>query len=246
MKLTPLDIRHQEFNGAISGYSRRAVRAFLADVSEQVEQLLREAQMLNERIAEQEKRIDEYRHAEDELKRTLVAAERIASEMRASAQKEVELMLREAEADRERIFDEVRNRQHQLEQQYQVRHAELEQQYQARHAELEQQYQARASSIEHEAMIRRTELENSLSRLRSERAQFLAQYRALLQGFGELARHHEAELTHANGEIGRLDAGGTNQELPAARPASARRDADAQATPAPGDDDHVPAFSHQL
>jgi|GEM_PF-508740 len=194
MKLTPLDIRHQEFAGALSGYSRRAVRAFLADASDAFEELLRHQQTLEERITDLEKRIEEYKAGEDELKRTLVAAERISTEMRSAAQKEVELMIREAEADRERVYGELRARQAELEQHFQSRQAELEHAYRARQTDLEQQYQARATAIEHEAMVRRTELENSLGRLRTERAQFLAQYRALLQGFGELARHHEAEL----------------------------------------------------
>lgn len=243
--LTPLDIRHQEFGGALSGYSRRHVRAFLAELSDHVEELLRERQALHEKIAVQEARIEEYRLGEEELKRTLVAAERITSEMRASAQKEVELMLREAEADRERIFGDVRGRQQHLEGQYQARHAELEHAYQVRQAELEQHYRLRASAIEQEAAARRTELENSLSRLRAERAQFLAQYRALLQGFAELARHHEAELPHANEGLSRFEVG----ELPApvAAPVPAPVDAaveepteDAEQAPP------VPTFSHQL
>ncbi|AFZ65719.1 DivIVA domain-containing protein [Deinococcus peraridilitoris] len=247
MKFTPLDIRHQEFSGALSGYARRKVRAFLTELSDHVEELLREQQLLHERLAEQERRLEEYRHSEDELKRTLVAAERITTEMRASAQKEVELMLREAEADRERVFTDARLGQQHLEQQFQARHAELEHAYQVRQAELEQQYRNRASAIEQEAMARRSELENSLSRLRAERAQFLAQYRALLQGFGELARHHEAELSSANETRGRLELG---EAAPSAAALGAGEDPGAMSDLDPdGTADEpstVPTFSHQL
>ncbi len=225
MNITPLDIRHQEFAAGVRGYHRAAVRAYLAGLSDQFEQLLRDQQTLQERLGESERRIEQYRAAEDELRRTLVAAERIGAEMRAGAQKEAELMLRGAEVERDRVHAEARSAGGELEQQYKLRHEQLEATYRARQAELEQRHQTRASAIESEAMARRTELENSLSRLRAERAQFLAQYRALLQGFGELARHHEAELA---GE------GPAPREL-----GTSETDEDEPAPP-------VPTFSHQL
>lgn len=244
MKTTPLDVRHQEFNGALSGYSRSKVRAFLADIADQFEDLLREMQSLRERVAEQERRIEEYRHSEEELKRTLVAAERITNEMKASAQREADLLVREAENERARILDELRARATEQEQAFQTRFMELEMLYRARSTELEQNFQARraeleggfrarASSMEQEAAARRTELENSLSRLRAERGQFLAQYRALLSGFGELARQHEAELPPSAEPPRPL-------EPIVARPPQAPADEDAEA---PGD---IPTFSHRL
>lgn len=204
---TPLDIRRQEFAGALSGYSRQAVRAFLSDLAGQFENMLRERQRLAELLAAQEKRIEAYREGEEELKRTLVSAERITAEMRGSAQKEVELMIREAETEREKIYTDLRVRAAEQEGAHASRVSELEGFYRARQTELEQGYMARAGVIEQEALARRTALENSLSRLRAERAQFLAQYRALLQGFGELARHHEAELAVENGVLGALEQG---------------------------------------
>ncbi len=240
MKLTPLDIRHQEFAGALSGYSRRQVRTFLAELSDQMEEMLREQHSLSERIQELERRIEEYRAGEDELRRTVVAAERISLEMRQSAQKEVELMIREAEADRERIYGELEARRALLEQQYVARQSELEQGYLSRQTELEQRFQTRSSSLEHESMVRRSELETSLSRLRAERAQFLAQYRALLQGFGELARHHEADLA-LEGPLGLLDVAAPPVLAPVGDPASTP-----DVEPEDQDDPFVPTFSHQL
>ena len=228
MNITPLDIRHQEFATGMKGYTRAAVRAYLAELSEQFEQLLREQQALQGKLDDSERRVEQYRTAEDELRRTLVAAERIGAEMRAGAQKEAELMLREADAERDRVYAEARGLSGELEQQYRARHEQLEAAYLLRQSELEQQHQARTGAVEYQAMARRTELENSLSRLRAERAQFLAQYRALLQGFGELARHHEAELSAESPRP---------PELEAPAPESNPDD-----EPAPA----VPTFSHQL
>ena len=226
LKHTPLDIRHQEFGGALSGYSRKAVRAYLTDLAGQFENMLRERLRLVELLAAQERRIEEYREDEEELKRTLVSAERISAEMRGSAQKEVELMIREAETEREKIYTELRVRASEQEQAHASRVSELESFYRARQTELEQGYMARASVIEQEALARRTALENSLARLRAERAQFLAQYRALLQGFGELARHHEAELAVENGVLGALEQG--------------------VSLPTEDGEERLPTFSHQM
>ncbi|WP_052351732.1 DivIVA domain-containing protein [Deinococcus pimensis] len=244
MKLTPLDIRHQEFAGALSGYSRRQVRAFLAELSEQVEDLLREQLAHEGRITELERRIEEYRLGEEELKRTLVAAERITQEMRSVAQREAELVVREAEAERDRVVGDMKSRQAWLEQEFQTRQSELEGAYRARQTELEGAFVARSTALEHEALARRTELENSLARLRAERAQFLAQYRALLQGFGELARHHEAELE--SGEpLGKLSPA-TPVPTVDAEPESAPLPVGAPADEAGEDHPVVPTFSHHL
>lgn len=223
MNTTPLDIRHQEFATGVRGYNRAAVRAYLAGLSDQFEELLRDQQALQEKLEESGRRVEQYRAAEDELRRTLVAAERIGAEMRAQAHKEAELTLREAGAERDRIHGEARSAGNDLEQQYRLRHEQLEAAHRARQAELEQQHQARSSAVETEAMARRTELENSLARLRAERAQFLAQYRALLQGFGELARHHEAELAGEGSALRELETGSEEDAPPP-----------------------VPTFSHQL
>lgn len=253
MKLTPLDIRHQEFSGALSGYGRRQVRAFLADLSEQVEELLREHLSAESRIQELERRIEEYRLGEEELKRTLVATERITQEMRQNAQREAELVVREAETQRDRVVGDMKSRQAWMEQEFQTRQAELEGVYRARHAELEAAFVARRTSVEHEAMARRSELENSLSRLRAERAQFLAQYRALLQGFGELARHHEAELE--SGGTPALGLGASplpTVDAPVSltsvdeSPAPSEQESDGAHAPAEDDQPMVPAFSHHL
>ncbi|MBB6096639.1 cell division initiation protein [Deinobacterium chartae] len=106
MKLTPLDIRHQEFSGAISGYSRKEVREFLEEVSDFLEEVLRQNQGLEERIQDLERRIEEYRQGEEELRRTVISAERISHEIKANAQKEAELIVREAEAAKEKLLRE--------------------------------------------------------------------------------------------------------------------------------------------
>ena len=50
MKLSPMDIRKQEFDSALRGYSTDDVEAFLQMVSEQWEELLDEQRRLEEQV----------------------------------------------------------------------------------------------------------------------------------------------------------------------------------------------------
>lgn len=109
MKLTPLDIEHQEFDGALNGYNKRQVREFLARVAEVFENSLRESQTLRKTLSQRDARIEELQLAEVELKRAVISAERIGNELKANAKREAELTLQEAEAARERMLRDAEN-----------------------------------------------------------------------------------------------------------------------------------------
>lgn len=201
MKLTPLDLRHQEFSGAVSGYSRREVRAFLESASEDLEAHLRERQAMQERVTELERRLEEYRASEDELRRTVIAAERIGNELKQNAQREAELLVqgaqeraggleRETEARREAVEAGHRARMADLEGRARERVHSLDAHYQARHAELERTFSARLAELEGQFSARHGEWTAALARLQAEHLQFLTQHRALVQAYHELAQRH--------------------------------------------------------
>ena len=110
MRLSPLDIQHMEFASGLSGYNKRQVRDFLLRVAEAHEDLLRENQRLSEDLQKQAQRIDELQRAELELKRAVIAAERIGNEMKINAKREAELTLREAEQRKESVMREIQLR----------------------------------------------------------------------------------------------------------------------------------------
>ena len=97
MKLTPLDIEHVEFSASFNGYSKKQVRDFLERVAGRVEDLEREGERLREELSLRDNRIDELQAAESELKRAVIAAERIGTEMKQNAKREAELLIKEAE-----------------------------------------------------------------------------------------------------------------------------------------------------
>ena len=110
MKYTPLDVRHQEFPGAMGGYKRLDVRTFLNELADDFEELLQSRQELNERLALMEGRLAEYRQSEDDLRRAVVSAERIAQELRENARKEAELITTQAEAYRDSVTQQANAR----------------------------------------------------------------------------------------------------------------------------------------
>lgn len=107
MKLSPLDIQHMEFARAMSGYHRQQVREFLERVADEREELLRDMQSLRDEMAKKDKRIDELQSTEMELKRTVIAAERIANELKENARREAELIVQEAEQRKREIMGET-------------------------------------------------------------------------------------------------------------------------------------------
>ena len=97
MRLTPLDIREQQFRRVMRGMDPEEVTAFLASVASEFEVLLTENKELKQRLGDLDEKIDEYRNMEKALRDTLLTAERVMTESKESAQREARLILREAE-----------------------------------------------------------------------------------------------------------------------------------------------------
>lgn len=103
MKITPLDIRQVRFPKGFRGYPSQEVDAFLETVAEEVEEVLRENATLRERLEEQSQTISELKKAEGALTDTLIMAQKAIENMKATAQKEGELIIRQAEIRAEEI-----------------------------------------------------------------------------------------------------------------------------------------------
>ncbi len=107
MKFTPLDVRHKEFGSGPLGYRQREVRDFLVEVADEMENYERQARQHAERLAELEAQVNELRGGEEGLRRALVSAERISNEMRSNAQKEAQVLVKEAEGAKDKLLREA-------------------------------------------------------------------------------------------------------------------------------------------
>jgi len=97
MKVTPLDLRQQKFKTAMRGYDRAEVESFLGETAEDYEQALREADRLRDDLVRAQSSLDEHREGERNLRNTLLTAQRLADEIRTSAENEGKRVVREAE-----------------------------------------------------------------------------------------------------------------------------------------------------
>jgi cell division initiation protein len=109
MRISPLDIRQQQFSVKwFRGFDIHEVDAFLDDVAEDYETVLKENAQLKEQVATFEERSRGLVEREKALQETLVTTHRLGDEMKASARKEAELQMREAELRSEKIVEEGR------------------------------------------------------------------------------------------------------------------------------------------
>lgn len=201
MKFTPLDVRHQEFPNRMGGYERSGVRAFLNDLADDLEQQLQQHQTLLERVAVMEKELEAQRRNEDEIRRAVIAAERISHELRENAAREAELMVAQATTERDGLLREIESRRNELEAGHQARLSALDAAFRGRFADLERDHHALILERERAQAQRLGELERAFSEqhaalttrltmARQEYAQFLSGYRALVASFSELAARH--------------------------------------------------------
>jgi cell division initiation protein len=108
MRLTPLDIRKQEFKRGMRGLDADEVHAFLATVADEYEAVINDNKALRERLLELDDKVQEYRNMEKTLRDTLLTAERVTVEAKENARREAELIVKEAQIEAEKAGRDVR------------------------------------------------------------------------------------------------------------------------------------------
>jgi len=114
MRVTPLDIRKQEFRKGMRGLDADEVYAFLNTVADEYEAVLSDNKNLREKMVELEARLSEYRSIETNLRNTLVTAEKLTQEAKENAKREAALLIREAEMEAEKAAETIRAHTNQL------------------------------------------------------------------------------------------------------------------------------------
>ncbi len=109
MRLTPLDIRKQEFRKAMRGLDADEVYAFLSTVADEYEAVLNDNKALRERVLELDDKVQEYRNMEKTLRDTLLTAERVTVEAKDNARREADLIVKEAELEAESGVRHIKN-----------------------------------------------------------------------------------------------------------------------------------------
>lgn len=111
VRLTPADIRQQQFKISLRGFNVKEVDTFLDQVAETLAAMQQENEMLQVELRRRQAELGEYKKREQLLKDTLINAQQVIETMKANAQKEAEIIIHEAELKAEQILQESYNRQ---------------------------------------------------------------------------------------------------------------------------------------
>ncbi len=106
--LTPLDIRRFDFGSALRGYDKARVDQFRDQVANEVEYLQRQVTDLEAKAKGFHEQLRAFRERDKALNEALVSAQQLRAEIRDQAEREGQLVVREARADGERILEQVR------------------------------------------------------------------------------------------------------------------------------------------
>jgi DivIVA domain-containing protein len=106
--LTPLDVRRYDFGKALRGYDPDRVNQFRNQVAEELERLSRVNQDLDAKAKAFHEQLRAFRERDKALNEALVSAQQLRGEIREQAEKEAQLIIREAKADGERIVEDAR------------------------------------------------------------------------------------------------------------------------------------------
>ena len=107
--LTPLDIRRYDFETArVGGYKKERVDQFRDQVADELERLTRLNQELEQKAKGFHEQLRAFRERDKALNDALISAQQLRSEIREQADREAQLILREARAEAERIVDAAR------------------------------------------------------------------------------------------------------------------------------------------
>jgi cell division initiation protein len=108
MRLTPLDIQQMMFKTAMRGYDKREVQQFQEELAQTVEQLVRENTALRDKLVASEAQLAEVRKTEHTLTQTLLTTQTLADDIKTSAQRDAQLLVKEAELKAAELLREAR------------------------------------------------------------------------------------------------------------------------------------------
>jgi DivIVA domain-containing protein len=114
-RLTPIDIRRYDFGSALRGYDRLRVDEFRNQVADEMERLLRVNQEIEAKAKGFHEQLRAFRERDKALNEALISAQQLRSETREQAEREAQLIVREGQAERDRLVDSARGEVQKLE-----------------------------------------------------------------------------------------------------------------------------------
>jgi cell division initiation protein len=110
MKVTPLEIRQQQFPLRFRGLDPTEVDKFLELVAGDMEDLMRENARLREALGKKDQDLQHMHQGEDELKKALMAIQQIREDLVGRAEKQADQVLKESEQQAKQLQIEAERR----------------------------------------------------------------------------------------------------------------------------------------
>jgi DivIVA domain-containing protein len=107
-QLTPQDVRTQDFARVIRGYDRAQVDEFKQRLAAEIDRLTRARVQAEERLKSAQDQLRSHRERERAVHEALIAAQELRSELRAQAEKEAAVIVREAHVEAAKIVDRAK------------------------------------------------------------------------------------------------------------------------------------------
>jgi len=108
MKLTPLEIEGHQFGSSWRGYDQDEVRAYLAQISLELTQLLHQHSALQEEHRLLKERLQQTEGYEERLRDAMLTATQLREQVRDEAEREANVIIREAELRAEELMAQGR------------------------------------------------------------------------------------------------------------------------------------------
>jgi cell division initiation protein len=105
--MTPLEMREQQFRTALRGFDRKAVSSAFAELAGDYEDALREVERWRDDLARAQAVLGEHREQERNLRATLQSAQKLAEDIRHTAEQESQRIIAQAQARAAALVDEA-------------------------------------------------------------------------------------------------------------------------------------------
>ncbi len=116
MKLTPLEIKQQNFEKSLRGYDTQDVQAFLTLVSNEFEHLINKNKELEQEIDKLTERVKHYERVEEALHETLQTAKESMEQKISGARQEAKNTVHQAEMEADAIVRDANHQRQQIRQ----------------------------------------------------------------------------------------------------------------------------------
>ena len=105
MKLSPQDVINQEFKIKMKGFDKEEVKHFLIQVADILENEILEKEAIRKELDKKKENLNRLKKRDDVLRETLISAQKFSHDIKSNAEKESDIIIREAELKGEEIVN---------------------------------------------------------------------------------------------------------------------------------------------